>query len=79
MRVDNHDQLDILTITETWLNENGDHHLSILLDTLKDYQYVNLPRPSRGGGIAVLLKKGLDVCTNGREHSTHHLSTLILH
>ena len=34
MRVANHDQLDILTITETWLNENGDHHLSILLDTL---------------------------------------------
>ena len=57
-------KLDILAITVTCLNENRDHHLLILLDTLKDYHYVNLPRPSRGGGIAVLLKKGLDVCTN---------------
>ena len=65
-------KLDILAITGTWLNENGDNHLSILLDTLKDYHYVNLPRPSRGGGIAVLPKKGLDVCTN--DHGAQYSS-----
>lgn len=30
-------KLYILVTTETWINENGDHHLPILLDTLKEY------------------------------------------
>ena len=65
-------KLDVLTITETCLNQDGAHHLSILLDTLNDYQYVNLPRPSRGGGIAVLLRKGFEVGTN--EHGLQYSS-----
>ena len=57
-------KIDILTITETWLSKEDVHYFSILLETLQDYQYIHLPRLSRGGGIAVILRKGFDFNLN---------------
>ena len=68
-------KIDILTITEAWLTGDDSNHFSILLDTFQDYQYIHRPRFSRGGGIAVSLRKGFDIKLNNesRYSSFEHI------
>ena len=58
-------RLDVLSITETWLSGNDHFMLADLMNTLQDYSNYNLPRPTcRGGGVAVVARKGLAVKQN---------------
>lgn len=50
--------LDIMFITETWLRQLGDEPITASL-TPRGYRLASYPRPSRGGGIAVLYKDSL--------------------
>ena len=56
--------IDILVITETWLNGDlhGNNTIAEILNTLKDFDFRNVPRVNRaGGGAGVLLRKGFKV------------------
>lgn len=65
-------RLDVLSITETWLTGNDHFTLAALMNTLQDYSIYNLRRPfCRGGGDAVVAKKGLAV----RQNQTHGFSS----
>lgn len=62
-----HNHIDILGLTETWLNGNScdNQIIAELLDTLKDYVFHHLPRThTSGGGIGFLLRKGFNVKPN---------------
>ena len=50
--------LDVFVITETWLRQGKEHTLC-MLNNLPGYQLTSLPRASRGGGLAVLSRKGI--------------------
>ena len=52
-------RLDVLVICETWLKPDNDLSLSMLRDLLPLHQITSLPRPVRGGGIAVITSAGL--------------------
>lgn len=54
-------QLDIMVLTETWLNgdDRDCYHLADISNTLAEYNIIQKPRNGKhGGGVAVLLKKG---------------------
>ena len=51
-------QVDIAFITETWLNSVGQEPIEKCL-TLTDYRLASFPRPTLGGGIAILYKDSL--------------------
>jgi exonuclease III len=57
--------LDILAITETWLTAadcTDNQTIAEILNTLRDYEFYNVPRLNRtGGGVGVLLRKGFTV------------------
>ena len=56
--------LDILALTETWLSDesHNNHTIAEILNTLKDFEFYDVPRPNRtGGGVGVLLRKGFTV------------------
>lgn len=58
------ERLDIFAITETWISGNSHDNNTIaeILNTLKDFQFVDIPRPNRtGGGVGVFLRKGFKV------------------
>ena len=59
-------QLDIFAITESWLtgDERDNRVLSDLRNSLPNYVLYHVPRKKRGGGVAVLLRKGFDVAIN---------------
>ena len=59
-------QIDILTLTETWLTETtNDTTIAEILNTLQDYEFLHLPRSTgRGGGVGVLLRKGFNIKQN---------------
>lgn len=59
-------RLDILAITETWLSNNKSAPaLADIVNTLQDFDFINLPRSTKaGGGVGVLLKKGFRVKHN---------------
>ena len=52
-------QLDMFAITETWLQQNGDGVLLTEL-TPHDFQFLHMPRASRGGGVGFLFRKSLN-------------------
>ena len=52
------EQVDIAFLTETWLNEVGHEPIEKCL-TPSGYKLKSFPRPSRGGGIAILYKLSL--------------------
>ncbi|XP_072015955.1 uncharacterized protein [Amphiura filiformis] len=60
------EHLDILAITESWLtgDERDNRILSDLKNALPDYVMHHVPRPKRGGGVAVLLRRGFDIVIN---------------
>ena len=62
-------QLDLFAITETWLCANGDEVLINEL-TPPNFNFIHMPRGSRGGGVGFLSKKTL--CFNAISSVTHH-------
>ena len=58
--------IDILAVTETWFkgDQRDNRVLSDLRNALPDHVIHHIPRPTRGGGVAVLLRKGFDVVFN---------------
>ena len=60
------EHLDILAITESWLtgDERDNRILSDLRNALPDYVMHHVPRPKRGGGVAVLMRRGFDIVIN---------------
>ena len=60
------EHLDILAITESWLtgDERDNRILSDLRNALPDYVTHHVPRPKRGGGVAVLMRRGFDIVFN---------------
>ena len=59
-------QLDILSITETWLtgDDRDNRLLADLNQALPDHDFHHLPRAKRGGGVGVLLRREFDVAIN---------------
>ena len=57
--------LDHLSVTESWLTSNGSITTVDLTNSLEDYAVYHLPRSTRrGGGLAVIARKGLRVSRN---------------
>ena len=56
--------IDICAVTETWLTGNDCFTLTNLINTLQDYNVYSLPRATRGGRVAVIARKGLQVKRN---------------
>ena len=57
--VDN--SIDILALTETWLQpDNKDDHITGEL-TPTGYSFYHSPRQTRGGGVGILIKDGFDI------------------
>lgn len=60
-------RIDILSLTETWLTSknNSDSNIAEILNTLQDFNFLHHPRLiGKGGGVGVLLRKGLNVQEN---------------
>ena len=57
------EKLDILVLTETWLN--GDTRdkpvIADITNNLPDHNFIHVPRYGRGGGVGVVLRQGYDV------------------
>ena len=57
--------LNLLSVTESWLNSNDSITIADLTNSLEDYAVYHLPRSTRrGGGLAVIVRKGLHVSRN---------------
>ena len=57
--------LDLLSVTESWLTSNDRITIADLTNSLEDYALHHLPRSTRrGGGLAVIARKGLHVSRN---------------
>ena len=57
--------LDLLSVTESWLTSNDIITIADLTNLLKDFAVYHLPRSTRrGGGLAVITRKGLHVSRN---------------
>ena len=59
--------LDILAFTETWLSADfyGNNTMAEILNTLKDFEFHQVPRIDRsGGGVGILLRKAFKVTRN---------------
>lgn len=69
--VDNN--IDILALTETWLQPGNkdDHIIGDLTPT--GYSFYHSPRQTRGGGVGILIKDGFDI--SGSTISTHQFQT----
>ena len=56
--------IDILAITETWISGSAldNNTVAEILNTLNDFQFLDIPRQNQtGGGIGVLLRKGFTI------------------
>ena len=72
--VDNN--IDILALTETWLQpDNKDDHIICDL-TPTGYSFYHSPRQTRGGGVGILIKDGFDISRS--TISSHQFQTLSL-
>ena len=57
--------LDLLSVTESWLTSHDSTTIADLTNSLEDYTVYHLPRSTcRGGGPAVIARKGLHVLRN---------------
>ena len=57
-------EIDILAVTETWLNgdQRDDRVIAELMNTLKVYDIYHVPHLGRsGGGVAIIAQKGFDI------------------
>ena len=76
-------RLDIFAITETWLNSEGNNiSLAEILNTLKDFTVIQVPREyAKGGGVALFLRKAFTTIRNSGSNFTSfkHLDVSISH
>ena len=50
-------RVDICAITETWLSADPDRHKMVIGELSPDgYDFLHIPRPSMGGGVAIMYK-----------------------
>ena len=57
--------LDLLSVTESWLTSHDSITIADLTNSFEDYNVYHLPRSTRrGGGPAVIARKGLHVLRN---------------
>ena len=57
--------LDLLSVTESWLTSDDSITIADLMNSLEDYAFHHLPSSTRrGGGFAVIARKGLHVSRN---------------
>ena len=65
-------RLDIFAITETWLNSKGNNiSLAEILNTLKDFKVIQVPRENaKGGGVALFLRKAFTMTRTSRSNFT---------
>ena len=57
--------LELLSVTESWLTSHNSITIADLTNSLEDYTVYHLPRSTRrGGGPAVIARKGLHVLRN---------------
>ena len=65
-------RLDIFAITETWLNSKGNNiSLAEILNTLKDFKVIQVPRENaKGGGVALFLWKAFTMTRTSRSNFT---------
>ena len=71
-----------MAITETWLTgtERDDGALADIRNILPNFDFFHFPRQTRrGGGVGILVKKGLDVKLNSIDHydSFEHMDLFI--
>ena len=60
--------LNLLSVTESWLNSNDSITIADLTNSLEDYAVYHLPRSTRrGGGLAVIVRKGLHISRNAQD------------
>ena len=57
--------IDIFTITETWITQGKEHSVCMLRDLLPGYKLKSLPRATRGGGLALLYRSDFNAKLNG--------------
>ena len=57
------EKLDIIVLTETWLNGDTRDNpvIADITKNLPDHKFIHVPRYGRGGGVGVVLRKGYDV------------------
>ena len=74
------ERLDILALTETWTSSQLEFNIAIaeVTNTLQGYEFLHLLRPSRGGDIGVLLKKGYDIKENPVASSLEFMDISVL-
>ena len=65
-------RLDIFAITETWLNGEGNNiSLAEILNTLKDFKVIQVPRENaKGGGVALFIRKAFTTTTHSGSNYT---------
>ena len=70
-------------LTETWLNSEGNNiSLAEILNTLKDFKVIQVPRENaKGGGVALFLRKAFTTTRNSGSNFTsfEHLDVSISH
>ena len=75
------EKLDIIVLTETWLNGDTRDNpvIADITNNLPDHKFLHIPRYGRGGGVGVVLRKGYNVkqFTNNKFKSFEHLDLSI--
>ena len=53
------ERLDVLALTETWTSSITQSNIVIaeVINALQGYEFIHLPRSSRGGGVGLILKE----------------------
>ena len=59
-------RIDVLAVMETWLTKESisDPTVADVIKSLQDFNFVHIPRVTRGGGLGFFLRKGLQVKQN---------------
>ena len=72
---------DIVAITESWLSSEDSNNRTVSQECAQyDYKLFHVPRPNRrGGGVALLIKRGLNVITQAHSirQSFEHVELLV--
>ena len=65
-------RLDIFATTETWLNSKGNNiSLDEILNTLKDFKVIQVPRENaKGGDVALFIRKAFTMTKNSGSNFT---------
>ncbi len=70
------ERVDILALTETWLTGSDSFVIADLTNTLQDHDIYHLPRTNRGGGVAVIVRRGLAI--KQTESCIFHLLSILI-